>query len=54
MAGGQHEDDMGAEAEFGVGVLAVDPQEFVVLLRRQGEHLREGSSVVIVSGPSSP
>src|SRR5262249_51625619 len=37
---GQQEDDMGAEAEFGVGVLAVDRQQVVALSGGQGEHLR--------------
>ena len=36
VAVGQQEDDVGAEPELGVGVLAVDGQQFVALLGRQG------------------
>jgi len=32
MALAQQEDDVGAEAEFGVGVLAVEGQQFIALL----------------------
>jgi hypothetical protein len=40
MAVSQQEDDVGAKAEFGIGILAVDRQQFVALGRRQGEHGR--------------
>ena len=45
---------MGPEPQFGFGVLAVDRQEFVTLLRRQGEHLGNSSSVVVDPVVSSP
>ncbi len=54
MALPQQEEDVGAEAEFGVGVLAVDPQEFVMVLCRQGEHLRGSTSIMSDSEPFSP
>jgi len=50
----QQQDDVGAEAEFWVGVLAVEGQQFVALLGGQGEHLGSRSSVVVVSVGSSP
>jgi hypothetical protein len=50
----QQEEDGDAEAKFGVGVLAVDPQKRVGLLRRQGEHLRDRSSVEVDSVSSFP
>ena len=50
----QQQDDVGAEPEFGVGVLAVDGQQFVALLGGQGEHLGSRSSVVVDPVRSSP
>src|SRR5512135_198316 len=50
MALGQQEDDVGAEPEFGIGVLAVDLEQFVALLGRQGGHR---SRVEIVRGGRS-
>ena len=37
---------MGAEAEFGIGVLSIDVEQFVVLLGGQGERLGQDASVV--------
>src|SRR5512135_1576268 len=42
----QQEEDMGAEAEFGIGVLAIDVEQFVVLLGGQRERLGHDASVV--------
>jgi hypothetical protein len=50
MALGQQEDDVGAGPEFGIGVLAVDLEQFVALLGRQGGHR---SRVEIVRGGRS-
>ncbi len=51
---GQEEQDEGAKAEFGVGILPVDREQVVALLGRQGECGRHGASGVGSRGGPLP
>jgi hypothetical protein len=50
---GQQQEDVGAEAGFGLGLLAVDLEQFVALRRRQKEPRGQSPSVGVDSGLSS-